>query len=120
MSRTTMNKIRELMIQREINDIKSKLDARSRKVLLIALDAFQVGVRYLHQALQTRSAKILLLVGKDRFRLAREDATRAFNNKALDTLHRIAANQYRVMAAMLIDFDHYDWPANQIVSTICR
>ena len=96
-----MNKIRELMIQREINDIKSKLDARSRKDLLIALDAFQVSVRYLHQALQTRSAKILLLVGKDRFRLAREDATRAFNNKALDTLHRIAANQYRVMAAML-------------------
>ena len=96
----TDNKIREL-IQRDINDIKSKLDARSRKDLLTALDAFQVGVRYLHQALQTRSAKILLLEGKDRFRLAREDATRAFNNEALDTLHRIAAIQYRVMAAML-------------------
>ena len=96
----TDNKIREL-IQREINDIKSKLDARSRKDLLTALDAFQVGVRYLHQALQTRSAKILLLEGKERFRLAREDATRAFNNEALDTLHRITAIQYRVMAAML-------------------
>ena len=96
----TDNKLREL-IQREMNHMKSKLDARSRKDLLTALDAFQVGVRYLYQALETRSAKILLLEGKDRFRLAREDATRAFNNEALDTLHRITAIQYRVMAAML-------------------
>ena len=43
----TANKIREL-IQREINDIKSKLDALSRKDLLTAIDAFQVGVRYLY------------------------------------------------------------------------
>ena len=78
-SDVTDNKLRDL-IQREMNDIKSKLDARSRKDLLTALDAFQVGVRYLYQALQTRSAKMLLLEGKDRFRLAREDATRAFNN----------------------------------------
>ena len=40
----TDNKIREF-IQREMNDIKSKLDALSRKDLLTAIDAFQVGVR---------------------------------------------------------------------------
>ena len=50
----TDNKIREL-IQREITDIKSKLDALSRKDLLTAIDAFQVGVRYLYQALDIDS-----------------------------------------------------------------
>ena len=46
-------KIREL-IQREMNDIKSKLDALSRKDLLSAIDAFEVGVQYLHHALENR------------------------------------------------------------------
>ena len=137
----TDNKIREL-IQREITDVKSKLDALSRKDLLTAIDAFQVGVRYLYQALDIDSetirsatytketlmnateapaltaaiergiknvgitefgaeAKDLLLQTKERFKMAREEATRAFNNEALDTPHRITAIRYRVMAAML-------------------
>ncbi|XP_067052077.1 uncharacterized protein [Acropora muricata] len=137
----TVNKIREL-IQREINDIKSKLDALSRKDLLTAIDAFEVGVRYLYQALETGSetirsatstketlmnatkapavtaaiergiknvgitefgieAKDLLLQAQKRFEMAREEATKAFNNEALDTLQRITAIQYRVMAALL-------------------
>ena len=137
----TANKIREL-IQREINDIKSKLDALSRKDLLTAIDAFQVGVRYLYQALDIDSetirsatssketlmnateapaltaaiergiknvgitefgaeAKDLLLQAKERFKTTRKKATEAFNNEALDTLHRITAIRYRVMAAML-------------------
>ncbi|XP_044165572.1 uncharacterized protein LOC122949593 [Acropora millepora] len=134
----TANKIRAL-IQREINDIKSKLDALSRKDLLTAIDAFEVGVRYLYQALETgpetvRSsketlmnateapaltaaieqaiknegitefgveAKDLLLQAQKRFEMAREKATEAFNNEALNTLHRITAIRYRVMAAML-------------------
>ena len=134
----TANKIREL-IQREINDIKSKLDALSRKDLLTAIDAFQVGVKYLYQALETGSetvgsatstretlmnatevpaltaaiewrikitefgteAKDLLLQAQKRFEMAREEATKAFNNEALDTLQRITAIQYRVMAALL-------------------
>ena len=53
----TDNKIREL-IQREMDDIKSKLDALSRKDLLTAIDAFQVGVRYVHQALETGSETV--------------------------------------------------------------
>ncbi|XP_067052078.1 uncharacterized protein [Acropora muricata] len=134
----TANKIRAL-IQREINDIKSKLDALSRKDLLTAIDAFEVGVRYLYQALETGSetvrssketlmnateapaltaaieqaiknegitefgaeAKDLLLQAQKRFEMAREKATEAFNNEALDTLHRITAIRYRVMAAIL-------------------
>ena len=136
----TDKKIREL-IQREINDIKSKLDAMSRKDLLTAIDAFQGGVRYLYQALEIGSetvrsatstketlmnatkapaltaaiergiknvgftefgveAKDLLLEAKKRFKMAREEATKAFNNEALDTLQRITAIRYRVMAAM--------------------
>ncbi|XP_029204980.2 uncharacterized protein LOC114968916 [Acropora millepora] len=140
----TDNKIREL-IQREMNDIKSKLDALSRKDLLTAIDAFQVGVRYLYQALEksgssetVRSAttstketlmnatkapavtaaveqgikkvrftefgaeaKDFLLQAKERFKMTREKATEAFNNEALDTIHRITAIRYRVMAALL-------------------
>ena len=124
------------------NDIKSKLDALSRKDLLTAIDAFQVGVRYLYQALERGSetvrsaastketllnatiapaltaaidrgiknvgitefgveAKDLLLQAQKRFEMAREKATEAFNNEALNTLHRITAIRYRVMAAML-------------------
>ena len=45
-------------------------------------------------------AKSSLSQGKDRFKMAREEATKAFNNEALDTLHRITAIRYRVMAAM--------------------
>ena len=137
----TDNKIREL-IQREINDIKSKLDALSRKDLLTAIDAFEGGFRYLNQALETGSdtvrsatstratlmnaaeapavtaaiergiknvgftefgadAKDLLLQAKERFKITRDKATEAFNNEALDTLQRITAIRYRVMAALL-------------------
>ena len=137
----TDKKIQEL-IQREINDIKSKLDALSRKDLLTAIDAFQAGVRYLYQALEIGSetvrsatstketlmnatkapvltaaiergiknvgftefgveAKNSLLQAKERFKLAREEATKAFNNESLNTLQRISAIRYRVMAAML-------------------
>ena len=45
-------------------------------------------------------AKDLLLEAKKRFKMAREEATKAFNNEALDTLQRITAIRYRVMAAM--------------------
>ena len=137
----TANKIREL-IQREINDIKSKLDALSRKDLLTAIDAFEAGVGYFCQAqdidtgtirsaTSTKETKIngakaptlttaikpaiksvgiselgaevkeSMLEAKERFKMAREEATKAFNNEALDTLQRITAIRYRVMAALL-------------------
>ena len=137
----TDNKIREL-IQREINDIKSKLDALSRKDLLTAIDAFEAGLTYLYKVLDIDSktirsatstkemkikaakapapaaaiepaihnvgitefgveAKDLLLQAQKRFEMTREKATEAFNNEALDTLQRITAIRYRVMAAML-------------------
>ncbi|XP_068762324.1 uncharacterized protein [Montipora capricornis] len=141
-------KIREI-IAREIEDVKSKLDALSRKDLLAAIDAFETGLRYLYKASDlktdaaTRSrqtaneaqlkeavslttspapvdsivlaagmrnmeltefvgeARRALSQGKERFKMAREEATRAFNNESLSTLDRITALRYRVMAAVL-------------------
>ncbi|XP_068670856.1 uncharacterized protein [Montipora foliosa] len=141
-------KIREI-IAREIEDVKSKLDALSRKDLLAAIDAFETGLRYLYKARDletdaaTRSreradeahlkeavslptspahvdaivltaemrnmeltefvgdARRALSEGKERFKMAREKATEAFNNESLSTLDRITAIRYRVMAAIL-------------------
>ena len=141
-------KIREI-IGREIEDVKSKLDALSRKDLLAAIDAFETGVSYLYKAIdletdaatklrqrrneaQLKEARSLptspahgdlividagmrnmeltefgeesktsLYQGKKRFKMAREEATKAFNNESLSTLDRITAIRYRVMAAIL-------------------
>ena len=46
-------------------------------------------------------ARIALSEGKERFKMAREKATEAFNNESLSTLDRITALRYRVMAAVL-------------------
>ncbi|XP_068716087.1 uncharacterized protein [Montipora foliosa] len=141
-------KIREI-IAREIEDVRSKLDALSRKDLLTAIDAFETGISYLYEAvdllpgaarrgrkredeaqlkeavsLPTSSAPVDEIVlatgmrnmeptefvgdarralsdGKERFKMAREKATEAFNNESLSTLDRITAIRYRVMAAIL-------------------
>ena len=136
----TDKRLRDL-IQREIDDIKSKLDGLARKDLLAAIDAFEAGVRYLYQATDAdadasiagarergheasstptvntvalatemgrmelaelnEKTKRALSHAKKRFEMAREEATRAFNNEALSTLDRIKAIRYRVMATML-------------------
>ena len=52
------------------------------------------------------SAKTMLSSAKERFRHAREKASEAFNNEALQTSDRILAMQYRVMATMLETVDN--------------
>ena len=126
----TDKKIRELIV-REIDDIKSKLDGLTRKDLLAAIDAFEAGLGYLYQidveadevtpspeAAVTRTVSLAagmrkmrlaeldetkrtLSDAKSRFKMAREEATRAFNNEALSTFDRITAIRYRVMATIL-------------------
>ena len=142
----TDKKIRDLIV-REVHDIKSKLDGLARKDLLVAIDAFEAGLRYLYQAIDTEAAaastrakernenfkelsspsttaamktvalaagmtnmeltefsegtKEALSEAKERFKMAREEATRASNNEALSTLDRITAIRYRVVATML-------------------
>ena len=133
----TDKRIRDL-IQREIDDIKSKLDGLARNALLAAIDAFETGVKYLYEAVDADAVdamvgrrerrneasstpivntvalatemeltevndetKRALSEAKERFKEARQEATRAFNNEALSTLDRIKAIRYRVMAIML-------------------
>ena len=45
--------------------------------------------------------KRALSEAKERFKMAREEATKAFNNEALTTFDRITAIRYRVMSTML-------------------
>ena len=46
-------KIRDLIV-REVQDIKSKLDGLSRKDLLVAVDSFKIGIRYLFEAFDVK------------------------------------------------------------------
>jgi len=142
----TDKKIRDLIV-REIDDIKSKLDGLARKDLLSAIDAYEVGLKYLYQAIDAEAAaatigarkrkenlekpsspsttatvktialaaemtnmeltefsettKKSLSEAKERFKMAREEATRAFNNEALSTFDRITAIRYRAMGTIL-------------------
>ena len=38
---------------RQIKDVKSKLDALSRKYLLAAIDTFKTGISYLYKAIES-------------------------------------------------------------------
>ena len=46
-------KIRDLIV-REVEDIKTKLDGLSRKDLLVAVDSFKIGIRYLFEAFDVK------------------------------------------------------------------
>ena len=142
----TDKKVRDLIV-REVEDIKSKLDGLSRKDLLVAVDSFETGVRFLFQALDVKpsgeastatektsvaikeenvdltdvakivsfasemekiqkidldeATKIKFSQAEKRFKMAREEATKASNNEALEVFDRITAIRCRVMAAIL-------------------
>ena len=49
----------------------------------------------------SETTKSALSQAEKRFKMTREEATRAFNNEALSTFDRISAIRYRVMATML-------------------
>ena len=111
------------LIVREIDDIKSRLDALSRKDLETSIsffkegiavlyevfgkaardDAFSLfeGIRRLELTLLDESATEELSIAKERFKDARKAATEAFNNEGLKTSDRILAMKYRVMATIL-------------------
>ena len=128
----TDQKFRGLIV-REIDDIKSKLDGLSRKDLLASISFFEEGIELLYEVFDKArsrgeygaeavslargmtkleltdlddSAKSALSDAKERFKKAREKATEAFNNEALDTSDRILAMQYRVMATILETVDN--------------
>ncbi|XP_078378073.1 uncharacterized protein LOC144661250 [Oculina patagonica] len=64
------------------------------------------GMRTLELTDLDESATRALFNAKERFKDARREATRAFNNEALETSDRILAMQYRVMATILETVDN--------------
>ncbi len=133
------------LIVREIDEVKSKLDGLSRKDLLASISFFKEGIELLYvvfkkaRSRKTQQAcadqafslaeemKKLQLIdldesatkalndAKERFKDARLEATKAFNNEALETSDRILAMQHRVMASILEKLDN---PANAVAT--CR
>ena len=67
---------------------------------------FAEGMRNLELNDLNESATRALSDAKERFKDARREATRAFNNEALETSDRIIAMQYRVMATILQKVDN--------------
>ena len=76
-------------------------------------DAFSLieGITRLELTGLDESATIKLSMAKERFRDARKEATRVFNNEGLKTSDRILALKYRVMATIL---ETVDDPANAV------
>ncbi|XP_068755164.1 uncharacterized protein [Montipora capricornis] len=114
------------IITGDIKKVKLRLDALSRKDLLTAIDAFELGVKYLYKAMDLESdaatkdavdaivrrpnmplmvlggdATFTLSEGKRKFEIARDKAAEACNTGSLSTLEHITAVRYRVMATIL-------------------
>ena len=63
-------------------------------------------IRKLEPTSMDESATRLLSAAKERFKDARREATKAFNNEALELPDRLLAMQYRVMATILETIDN--------------
>ena len=64
------------------------------------------AMRKLELSSMDESATRLLSAAKERFKEARREATKAFNNEALELPDRLLAMQYRVMATILETIDN--------------
>ena len=85
---------------RESNENLKELSSPSTTatVKTVALAAEMTNMQLTEFSETTKSA---LSQAEKRFKMSREEATRAFNNEALSTFDRIMAIRYRVMATML-------------------
>jgi len=85
---------------RERNDNLKELSSLSATatVKTVAIAAEMTNMQLSEFSETTKSA---LSQAEKRFKMTREEATRAFNNEALSTFDRITAIRYRVMATML-------------------
>lgn len=112
------------LIVRDIEDIKSKLDALSRRNLGAVLDDFEIGLRYLNDAGYGRNGdkevERALSEAKERFRMACENSIKASNNDTLNTFDRIPAIRYRMMGAMLETAAEAVGAASDLNSTLKR
>ena len=81
--------------EKHLKEISSPPTAAAKTV---ALAAEMKRIKLTECSNKTKQA---LSQAKERFKMAREEATRAFNNEALSTFNRVTAIRYRVMATML-------------------
>ncbi|CAB3988178.1 Hypothetical predicted protein [Paramuricea clavata] len=108
------------LIVRELDDIKSKLDAISRKDLSASISCLQqVEVKPAQQSVTVEDAVALAnaigklkIVSIERYELAKEsfkeagkEARRAFHNAALSTEERILASKVRIASGILEHLD---------------
>ena len=72
------------------------------------VEAFALAkeMRKLELTTLDESATRLLSTAKERFKEARREATKAFNNEALELPDRLLATQYRLMATILETVDN--------------
>ena len=73
-----------------------------------SVEAFPLSreIRKLELTSMNETATRLLSAAKERFKEARREATKAFNNEALELPDRLLAMQYRVMATILETIDN--------------
>lgn len=123
----TSQKIRNL-VEREIHQMKETLDGLAKNDLLTSIDDFELGLKYLCNAIDAGdnpygeldgligdilrgklplngdlvvTAGIEVVKAKEKFKDSKSRAERACNLTVLPTSHRIAAFRYRIVAAIL-------------------
>ena len=94
---------------------RSEYGAETTQAACAEANSLAKGMRNVELTDLDDSATRALSNAKERFKKAREKATEAFSNEALETSDRILAMQYRVMATILETVDN---PADAV--TPCR
>ena len=89
-------KVSERNEEDDFKQVTLPSDTDPEKTLVLA-----DGIRNMQLTELDETTKSLLSDAQEKFRLAVENATHAYNNEALSTFDRITAIRYRVMAAML-------------------
>ena len=82
--------------EKHLKDISSPSLTAAAKTVALAAEMKRIQLNEF--SVNTKRA---LSQAKERFKMAREEAVRAFNNEALTTFNRVTAIRYRVMATML-------------------
>ena len=89
-------KVSESNEQEDFHELALLSDTDPGKTIAVA-----AGMRNMQLTELDETTKRLLSDAQEKFRLAVEYTTHAFNNEALNTFDRVTAIRYRVMAAML-------------------
>ena len=83
-------------VEKHLKEISSPSPTAVAKTVALAAEMNDMKLKEFSD-----KTKRALYQAKERFKMARQGATRAFNNEALSTFTRVTAIRYRVMATML-------------------